>query len=140
MSAGGNETSDLGGADDDSRNDEFALTVREQKVRSEFWDKFKRVARRIPFAGNLLAAYYCAMDSRTPLRVRTMLLAALAYFIMPMDAIPDIIAGLGFTDDAAVMAAAIGAVRAALKPPHFEKARAFLAKEKPADEGEEAKE
>lgn len=129
MSAGGNETSDLGGADDDSRNDEFALTVREQKVRSEFWDKFKRVARRIPFAGNLLAAYYCAMDSRTPLRVRTMLLAALAYFIMPMDAIPDIIAGLGFTDDAAVLAAVISLVSRHIQPRHRAAAARALDKE-----------
>ncbi len=134
MSAGGNETSDLGGADDDSRHDEFALTRREQKVRGEFWDKFKRVARRIPFAGNLLAAYYCAMDSRTPLRVRTMLLAALAYFIVPMDAIPDVIAGLGFTDDAAVLAAVISLVSRHIQPRHRAAAAKALDNEPPDED------
>lgn len=80
---------------------------REEKVRGEFWDKFRRVASRIPFADDLVAAYYCAMDPKTPTRVRGTLLGALAYFILPVDAIPDLIPGLGFTDDAAVLAAVI---------------------------------
>ncbi len=117
-------------AGDDSQNrDEFALTLREKKVRSEFWDKFKRVARRIPFAEDLLAAYYCAMDGRTPLRVRTMLFGALAYFIVPMDAIPDMIAGLGFTDDAAVLAAVIALVSRHIQPRHRAAAAKALGEE-----------
>jgi uncharacterized membrane protein YkvA (DUF1232 family) len=72
------------------------ILEREQKVRSGFWGKLKRVAGHVPFVEDLVAAYYCAMDPATPIRVRGMLLAALAYFIMPIDLIPDIVAGLGF--------------------------------------------
>ena len=75
------------------------LFEREQKVRRDFWGKLKRVAGNVPFVDDLVAAYFCAMDPATPMRVRGMLLAALAYFIMPIDVIPDIVVGLGFADD-----------------------------------------
>ncbi len=123
--------------DDRKRYDSNKLVADEKFVRERFWDKLRKTLGRIPFIEDAVAAYYCAMDSKTPLYVRAVLMGALAYFIVPSDVIPDFIAGLGFTDDAAVMAAAIGAVSSALKTEHFDKARAFLAKEKPADEGEE---
>lgn len=83
-----------------------------------FWKKLKRVLARVPFAEDLVAAYYCAMDSETPAYVRAVLLGAVAYFILPVDMIPDILAGLGFTDDASVLAAAIAAVGRHLQPKH----------------------
>jgi uncharacterized membrane protein YkvA (DUF1232 family) len=46
-----------------------------------------------------------------------------------MDVIPDFIAGLGFTDDASVLTAALAAVARHLRPEHKEKARAILKKE-----------
>ena len=125
--------------DDRKRYDSNKLVADETLVRERFWDKLRKTLGRIPFIEDAVAAYYCAMDQKTPLYVRAVLMGALAYFIVPSDVIPDFIAGLGFTDDAAVMAAAIAAVRSALTPAHFDKARAFLAKEKPADEGEEGK-
>ena len=63
-----------------------------------------RVAASIPFAEDLLAAYYCAFDRNTPLPVKTSLIGALAYFVLPIDAIPDVLPVLGFTDDAAMLA------------------------------------
>jgi uncharacterized membrane protein YkvA (DUF1232 family) len=51
------------------------------------------------------------------------LLAALGYFVLPLDALPDILPLLGFTDDAAVIAAALAAVASAIKPEHREEAR-----------------
>jgi uncharacterized membrane protein YkvA (DUF1232 family) len=72
------------------------------------WRKLVRVAARITFADSLVAAWYCAADSRTPLHVRGVLLAALAYFLLPADAVPDLVAGIGFTDDAAVIAGVLG--------------------------------
>lgn len=59
-----------------------------------------------------------------------MLLAALAYFVLPADMITDFIAGLGFTDDASVMLAAVTAVGGHIKERYRDRARAFL--EKPA--------
>ena len=128
-----------GGNDDGKRYDAGKLVADEKFVRERFWDKLRKTLGRIPFIEDAVAAYYCAMDGKTPLYVRAVLMGALAYFILPSDVIPDFIVGFGFTDDAAVMAAAIGAVRSALTPAHFDKARAFLEKEQPADEGEEKK-
>src|SRR3546814_14721632 len=79
----------------------------EARVDGGFWAKLRRHGRRVPFLGDAVAAYYCARDPRTPLRVKATLMAALAYFVMPADMVPDLIAGLGFTHDAAVLPAAI---------------------------------
>src|SRR3546814_3525110 len=49
------------------------------------------------------AAWYCARDPETSMRVKATLLAALAYFVMPADFIPDFVAVFGFTDDATVL-------------------------------------
>lgn len=87
----------------------------------------RKLARRLPFAEDVLAAYHCARDPATPVRVKLTLLAGLAYFVMPVDAIPDIVPILGFTDDAAVIAAVIASVRSAILPEHREKAQASLA-------------
>jgi len=104
---------------------------RERKVRQEFWAKLKRFAARLPFADDLVAAYYCALDPATPIRVRGMLLAALAYFILPTDFIPDIIGGLGFADDMALFTAVIGLVSSHITPTHRAAAARALDKELP---------
>jgi uncharacterized membrane protein YkvA (DUF1232 family) len=95
-------------------------------VEKKFWKKLLHVAGRIPFAEELAAAYFCAIDPLTPTRVKGVLIAALAYFVIPTDAIPDIVAGLGFTDDAAVLATAISLVTGHVKPRHHERARNAL--------------
>jgi uncharacterized membrane protein YkvA (DUF1232 family) len=60
----------------------------EERVRRGFWPKLKRVAARLPFAEDVLAAYYCAFDRQSPLQVKAALLAALAYFVAPVDVLP----------------------------------------------------
>src|SRR5258707_12896718 len=103
--------------------------TRSERVRRRFWSAFRKAARYIPFAEDLVAAYYCALDPATPHGVRAILLAALAYFVLPFDIIPDFIAGLGYTDDATVLLAAIGLVRSHITPVHREAARRALAEE-----------
>ena len=98
----------------------------ERKVRAEFLPKLKRVLGRVPFAEDLLAAYYAVLDRRTPLAVRATLAGALAYFILPFDIVPDFIVGLGYTDDAAVLFAALRGVAGAIEPRHREVARRWL--------------
>ena len=97
-----------------------------ESVRRRFWSKMKRVAAKLPFAEDLLAAYYCAFDKQTPRHVQAALLGALAYFILPFDFIPDMLPVLGFTDDAAVLAAAIRLVATHITPDHRAAARAAL--------------
>ena len=99
------------------------LRVNEQRVAAGFWPKMRRVAAKVPFASQALAVWYCAKDAETPLRAKGMMLAALAYFVMPVDAIPDVIVGLGFTDDAAVFAALLALVGKNLKLRHREAAK-----------------
>jgi uncharacterized membrane protein YkvA (DUF1232 family) len=98
----------------------------QESVRKRFWGKFKRVAARLPFAEDLLSAYYCAFDLRTPRHVQAALLGAIAYFILPFDFIPDMLPVLGFTDDAAVLATAIRLVSAHITSEHRDAARAKL--------------
>jgi uncharacterized membrane protein YkvA (DUF1232 family) len=95
-------------------------------VRRRFWLKLKRVVAQLPFAEDLLAAYYCAFDRQTPRHVQAALLGAIAYFILPFDFIPDMLPVLGFTDDAAVLATAIRMVASHITPEHRDAARAAL--------------
>src|SRR3984893_10078668 len=97
-----------------------------ESVRRRFWIKLKRVLARIPFAEDLLAAYYCAFDKQTPRHVQAALLGAIAYFILPFDFIPALLPLLGFTDDAAVLATAIRLVANHITEDHREAARAAL--------------
>jgi uncharacterized membrane protein YkvA (DUF1232 family) len=95
-------------------------------LRRNFWRKLVSVASRVPFAEELLAAYYCAFDRATPLQVKVTLVGAIAYFVLPLDAIPDVLPVLGFTDDAAVLATAIKLVASSIQPEHREAARATI--------------
>lgn len=98
----------------------------EEGLLAEVLALVRKLARQLPFTEDILAAYHCVRDPATSLRVRLTLLAALAYFVMPIDAIPDLMPIVGFTDDAAVIAAAMTAVRGAILPEHREKARRSL--------------
>jgi uncharacterized membrane protein YkvA (DUF1232 family) len=99
-----------------------------RRVRREFWAKAKRVAARLPFAEDLLAAYYCAFDRNTPRHVQVALVGALAYFVLPFDAIPDMLPLFGYTDDAAVLATALRLVGSHIRPEHREAAKRALAR------------
>ncbi len=98
----------------------------ESLVRERFWRKCQRVAARLPFASDLLAAYYCAFDRDTPVHVKGALVAALAYFILPADLIPDFLPALGYVDDAASLAATLRLVASHITPAHREAAEAAL--------------
>lgn len=104
----------------------MAQQSNEDQVKNGFWPKLARTAAHIPFADTALAAYYCATDAATPLKVKATLFAALAYFIMPFDVIPDIILGLGFTDDMAVLITAVTLVRNHITQSHRDRAKETL--------------
>lgn len=110
----------------------------ERDTRARLVPKMLKVAGRIPFVDDLASSYYCAIDPTTPLKVKGVLFAALAYFVLPTDIIPDIIAGLGFTDDATVLATALGIVGAQIREPHRTAARRLLGLPKPANHEEPA--
>jgi uncharacterized membrane protein YkvA (DUF1232 family) len=102
------------------------LAADEAELRRRFWTKLKSVAAGLPFAEDLVAAHYCAFDRQTPLHVKAALIGALAYFVLPCDFIPDVLPVIGYTDDAAMLAAAIRLVAAHITPDHREAARRKL--------------
>ena len=101
----------------------MALTAEDIDVREKFFPKLARVLARVPLAEELVAAYYAAFDRATPLKAKGILVGALAYFILPVDAVPDFILGLGFTDDMAVLLAAFNVVRTHVTEDHRRRAR-----------------
>src|SRR5215203_3170932 len=98
------------------------MKLNERRVDEGFWPKIRRVAAKVPFAKQALAVWFCAKDDDTPLAAKGMMFAALAYFVLPVDAVPDFIVGLGYTDDAAVFMALISVLGKNLKPRHHEAA------------------
>ena len=100
--------------------------VNEIRVQKGFWPKMRRTASRIPFAGQALSVWFAARDPETPAAAKGIMLGALAYFVLPIDAIPDIFAGIGFTDDAAVITALIATLGANIKRRHKDQAEAAL--------------
>ena len=109
----------------------------EARVASGFWTKLRRYGRRVPFLADALAAYYCALDPRTPLQAKAVLMGALAYFVLPADMVPDVIAWLGFTDDAAVLYAAIRTISPHITDEHRERARATIDRIAPEQDASE---
>ncbi len=111
---------------DDAAAQAPQLAADEAEVRRNFWRKLKRLAARLPFAEDLVAAHYCAFDRQTPVHVKAALVGALAYFVLPTDAIPDFLPVIGYTDDAAVLAAAIKLFASHITPDHREAAQRVL--------------
>jgi uncharacterized membrane protein YkvA (DUF1232 family) len=106
----------------------MVLTREEIRVKARFFPKLARVLAQVPFAEDLVAAYYCAFDRDTPVKAKGILLGALAYFILPIDLVPDIALGLGFTDDLAVLLTAFNVVRSHMTEAHRLQAREALAR------------
>ncbi|MBA4803680.1 MAG: DUF1232 domain-containing protein [Brevundimonas sp.] len=100
--------------------------VNEMRVNRGFWPKVRRTAARLPFADQLLSVWFAARDPQTPTTAKGIMLGALAYFVLPTDAIPDVFAGIGFTDDAAVIAALLATLGAHVKRRHRDQAEAAL--------------
>lgn len=102
------------------------VRVNEERVERGFLPKIRKVAAKVPFAADALSVWWCARDPETPTAAKGMMLAALAYFVLPTDALPDILPVIGFTDDAAVFAALMAILGRTLKPRHKQAAQAFL--------------
>ena len=99
---------------------------RKKTIRQRLLATARKAARQVPFMEDVVAGYYCTLDPSTPAKVRATLLAALAYFVLPLDTIPDFVLGIGFGDDATVLMAAIAMVRAHLRDDHYDAAREAL--------------
>lgn len=86
---------------------------------TDFLKQTKRFIGKVPFTKDAVAMYFCMIDGRTSLYAKGVIAGALAYFLSPIDAIPDALVGLGFTDDAVVIATALATVRSEVKEQHW---------------------
>lgn len=98
----------------------------ERAVRAGFTAKAKAHLRQVPMAGEVTALYFCMLDRTTPTWVKASAAAALAYFILPIDLVPDLLVGVGLVDDLSVLSAALAALSAYITPEHRAQARAWL--------------
>jgi len=98
----------------------------ERIVRTRFWTKLLKEAGKIPFAEEMAAAYFCVIDPKTPASVKALLLAALAYFVLPFEFLPAFFLALGLTGEAAVAVGIIRMMSGHIKPQHYQRARAAL--------------
>ncbi len=112
-------------ADYEGTQDEFVMYLNESQeeyVKRGFWTKVKQTAAKVPFVPDAVAMYYTMLDPKTPLAAKLTIVSALAYFIFPLDAIPDALPVAGFMDDAAVIMAALAAVSPYITDEHRQKA------------------
>lgn len=105
----------------------------EQVVREGFVPKAKQFLRGVPMAEEVVALYHAMLDPKTPLWVKGVAAAALAYFILPIDAVPDMLPLVGLGDDLSVLSAALAAVSTHITAEHRARARAWLADEQLID-------
>jgi len=95
---------------------------------SDFWSRLRSQAKKLGKGGlrHALTLYYTLQEPNVPAWAKTVIIGALGYFIFPLDAIPDFIPVVGFTDDIAVLAAAIGALELNIPQSAREKADAKM--------------
>lgn len=86
-----------------------AYTSAEEFNERRFWHKLKAVAKKAGYSllEKALWLYYTAQKPDTPKWAKTAIYAALAYFVLPLDAIPDFIPGIGYSDDLSILASAL---------------------------------
>ena len=94
-----------------------------------FLDFALKLAGKVPFVPDAVAMYYVMVDAKTPLKPRVLAAAALAYFVSPIDAIPDAIPVIGYLDDAAVVFYAMHLIHEHIKEEHVAAAQKLLRQE-----------
>jgi uncharacterized membrane protein YkvA (DUF1232 family) len=105
-----------------------------ERIEANFWPKFKRAVLSVPGLADVLALYYYMNSDRAPMQHKVSILATLAYFIMPLDAIPDFLGAMGYTDDVAVALGLIKFIGSDIMRPYRIYARRWLKSEVKPDE------
>ena len=102
------------------QNNEIAVFTNQS-----FWQKLKTNSKSAgkSIIEKVLMLYYSAMDKDTPKWAKGVIFGALAYFIMPVDAIPDFIPVAGYSDDLMTIIGAISVVAVHIKEEHKKKAK-----------------
>lgn len=95
---------------------------------ASFWQKLASAAGRAGRELILLALklFYTWRADSTPLWAKATIVAALGYFISPLDLVPDVIPVVGYSDDLGVLLGALQSVDAYLTPELEAQAKATL--------------
>ncbi len=92
------------------------------------WDKIKKFSKtageKVVYA--VLLLFYLLTDKGVSLKSKATIIGALGYFIFPLDAIPDIMPAIGFTDDLGVLMFALSEVSSSINPEMKKKAKEQL--------------
>ena len=86
---------------------DYADHYSEEELNRTF-SKTKRLGRKL--LKSVFELGYAFMSPDTPVWARAVIVGAIGYFISPADAVPDLVPGVGYVDDAAVIASALAAV------------------------------
>lgn len=108
----------------DDNSDDFSKEYEE----SSFWEKVKDFAVDAgqDVIEKALTLYYCFLDRDTPAWAKTVIISTLGYFILPVDAIPDLTPAAGYSDDLGALIYALAIVAIHIKPEHKIKAQEKL--------------
>lgn len=85
--------------------DEEVYRQQARQVNDRFEEKLERVGGSLRFAQDLIALFRYFMDPGVAWQRKTIVVAALLYFIIPIDAIPDLAPFVGYLDDFGVILA-----------------------------------
>ncbi|MCD9019502.1 YkvA family protein [Parachryseolinea silvisoli] len=88
------------------------LTKLGMKLKSVSWKDVNAAAakEKLLVLGRISRAYATGQYREVPWKTMVMIVAALAYFVMPIDLLPDLMPITGLTDDVAVLVAVYNAV------------------------------
>ena len=85
-------------------------------VGDQFEKKMIAVGEKLRFAQDLIALYRYFMDGSIPWQRKAIVVAAIVYFISPIDAIPDFAPFVGYLDDFGVIMAVTTYMSKELEP------------------------
>jgi uncharacterized membrane protein YkvA (DUF1232 family) len=113
----GDRSSEFDRLDIPQSEEEFS--ERERFVREKMDDKLENLRGGIRMMKHILALFRYMADERIPWYRRSVVVAALAYFIMPFDAIPDMLPLIGYLDDFGVIAAVLAFLGREIRPYYY---------------------
>jgi uncharacterized membrane protein YkvA (DUF1232 family) len=112
-----------------------SLVALERVVRRRLASRLRAVAAAVPFAQEIVTAYFCAVDPQTPAGVKLALLGALAGFLLPQRLIPKILRSLVIGGDVGLLLGALQGFAQHIRPEHRLRARLFLIRLRRGSEG-----
>jgi uncharacterized membrane protein YkvA (DUF1232 family) len=102
-------------------NDDYSKQFSEDS----FWDKLRTYAKQAgrEVVGKALILFYVGTDPNVPAWAKGVIAAALGYFIVPLDAIPDLAPFVGYADDLGAISMALAAIASCVSEEHVRKAK-----------------